>query len=109
MRRLIIGAMALVTGVVAAVGLAVRRRRGRRDDVLPLEPAPPLMPASPSPAPKRRRPRRKPGAAVGAATATATSIESGPSPAIAGEPTPAPKRRRRRKPAARTTDSPDAA
>ncbi|MGZ8527346.1 MAG: hypothetical protein ACXWWR_00995 [Candidatus Limnocylindrales bacterium] len=42
MRRLIIGATAIVTGLVAAVGVVVRRRRARRDDVLPLDPAPPL-------------------------------------------------------------------
>lgn len=42
MRRLIFGATALVTGLVAAVGMVVRRRRAKRDDVLPLDPAPPL-------------------------------------------------------------------
>jgi hypothetical protein len=87
MRRLIFGAMALVTGVAAAIGLAVRRRRGHRDESLPLEPAPPLL-ATPgvapaeagaapvasmeadlgaaaglSVAPRRRRPRPKPAGA----------------------------------------------
>jgi hypothetical protein len=41
MRRLIIGATAIVTGLMAAVGVVVRRRRAR-NDVLPLDPAPPL-------------------------------------------------------------------
>ncbi len=42
MGRLIIGATAIVTGLVAALGVVVRRRRNRPDDVLPLDPAPPL-------------------------------------------------------------------
>lgn len=97
MRRLIIGAMALVTGVAAAIGLTVRRRRGHRDDFLPLEPAPPLLAtpqagsteaaAAPGPvpsmeadfgstaeppvAPKRRRPRRKPAGAKASEAKTA--------------------------------------
>lgn len=43
MGRLIIGATAIVTGIAAAVGgVVLRRRRASRDDVLPLDPAPPL-------------------------------------------------------------------
>lgn len=42
MGRLIIGATAIVTGVAAALGMVVRRRRARRDDALPLDPAVPI-------------------------------------------------------------------
>lgn len=48
MRRLILGATAIVTGLVAALGMVVRRRRAQRDDVLPLDPAPPLMSTRPA-------------------------------------------------------------
>ena len=48
MRRLIFGATAIVTGLVAALGMVVRRRRAQHDDVLPLDPAPPLMSSRPA-------------------------------------------------------------
>jgi hypothetical protein len=132
MRRLIIGAVALASGALAAlgVGLGVRRRRGRHDDVLPLDPVPLLSavaaPAAEaevasieadfgaveaaSPAPKRRRPRRKKPAAPDAgggtesSAAAATTADRSPGTAATAaseETAPAPKRRRpRRKPAA---------
>jgi hypothetical protein len=49
MGRLIIGATAIVTGLAAAVGgVVLRRRRAKRDDVLPLDPAPPLGSSAPA-------------------------------------------------------------
>ena len=42
MRRLILGAVALITGLLAAGGIAMARRRGDRDEILELDPAPPL-------------------------------------------------------------------
>jgi hypothetical protein len=99
MRRLIFGAVALVTGLLAAVGVALTRRHRNRDEVLELDPAPPFgsgesgattdasveadfgpvgEPAEPeAPArPKRRaRPRRKPAKAV--STESADGTESG--------------------------------
>lgn len=87
MRRLIIGAIALVTGLLAAGGVALTtRRRRNRDEILPLDATPPLgtggsadshasveadfgpvgAPAEPeTPAPaKRKRVRRKPAKAT---------------------------------------------
>ena len=58
MRRLIFGAVALVTGILAAGGLALRRRRGRRDDMLPLEPSPPLASTAAATTAPRRPPIR---------------------------------------------------
>ncbi len=104
MRRLIIGAVALASGALAAlgVGLGVRRRRGRHDDVLTLDPVPPLSgvaaPAAEaevasieadfgaveaaSPAPKRRRARRKkpaaPDAGGGTESSAATTADGSP-------------------------------
>ncbi|MEO8228535.1 MAG: hypothetical protein ABI628_02100 [Chloroflexota bacterium] len=52
MGRLIIGATAIVTGLAATVGgLVLRRRRASRDDVLPLDPAPPFGSSAPTPDP----------------------------------------------------------
>ena len=42
MRRLIFGAVAVVTGLLAALGIGLTRRRRGRDEVLPVEPAPAL-------------------------------------------------------------------
>jgi hypothetical protein len=42
MGRLIIGATAIVAGLLAALGVVVRRRGGHREDVLAIDPAPPL-------------------------------------------------------------------
>jgi len=88
MRRFIIGAVALVTGLLAAGGVALTTRRRRdRDEVLPLDAAPPLAAGEPEEiahasveadfgstvaaaeaeapvAPKRKRPRRKPAKAT---------------------------------------------
>ena len=132
MRRLIIGAMALATGALGAlgVGLGVRRLRGRHDDVLLLDPVPPLSAGAPaaeaevasieadfgavevaSSAPKRRRPRRRKPAAseagagtestAGAASAAGGSPGAAASAASEAGEAAAPKRRRpRRKPAA---------
>lgn len=96
MRRFIIGAVALVTGLLAAGGVALTTRRRRdRDEVLPLDVAPPLGAGEPEDiahasveadfgstvaaaeaevpvAPKRKRVRRKPAKA---ATAEASSTD----------------------------------
>jgi hypothetical protein len=87
MRRLILGAVALITGLLAAGGIAMARRRGDRDEILELDPAPPL------------------GAGESGAT-TDASVEAdfGPvgEPAEAVETPPEPKKRKprvRRKPA----------
>jgi hypothetical protein len=87
MRRLILGAVALITGLLAAGGIAMARRRGDRDEILELDPAPPL------------------GAGESGAT-TDASVEAdfGPvgEPAGAVETPPEPKKRKprvRRKPA----------
>lgn len=141
MRRLIIGAVALASGALAAlgVGLGVRRRRGRHDDVLLLDPVPPLSAAAApvpeaevasveadfgaveaaGPAPKRRRPRRKkpgPVAAGGtessAAAATTADGSPGAAATAASEPgatAPAPKRRRPRRKPAATSPTEGAA
>ena len=116
MRRLIIGATAIVTGLAAALGVVVRRRRGRRDDVLPLDPAPPLgsnAPAShepvaapsieagfgsvgdpPAAAKRKPRARRKPAttkrSATGAGKTGAAKADDAPNQAAA--PTARPKR-----------------
>jgi hypothetical protein len=100
MRRLIFGAVALVTGLLAAGGIALRRRRGQRDEVLPLDPVPPLASAEAALAafadeepgtatvgispkkPRRRRPRKKP--AAGAAAAAADGASDSPAPPAAG-------------------------
>jgi ribonuclease E len=87
MRRLIIGAMALGTGVAAAIGLAIRRRRGHQDDVLPLEPAPPLL-ATPQ--------AGSPEAAAASASAPSVETDFG---ATAERPVAPKRRRQRRKPA----------
>ncbi len=101
MRRFIIGTVALVTGLLAAGGIALTTRRRRdRDEVLPLEAAPPLGAGEPEEiahasveadfgptvavaeadapvAPKRKRVRRKPAKA---ATADAPGTDDGPTP-----------------------------
>jgi hypothetical protein len=133
-----IAAAAVVTGLAAAIGLAVRRRRGRRDELLPIDPAPPLASAEaavaafaeeePSVAadfgpvtatvgisatkPKRRsRPRKKPGTA---ASQPAQPSDDAPASADStppdGEPAAAstPRRRARPKPAASSIEEPEA-
>ena len=51
MQRRMFGAAALVTGLVAGLGMAigVRRRRAHRDELLPIDPAPPLSAAGGAP------------------------------------------------------------
>jgi len=92
MRRLILGAAALVTGVAAAVGVALglRRRRAHAEDVLPLEPVPPLG-TLPSPAPSPPA-KREEAVAAGVVSVEADFGAAAEAPAR-------PKRRRRRKPA----------
>jgi hypothetical protein len=120
MRRLIFGAVALVTGLLAAGGLALRRRRGRHDDVLPLDPVPPLASAEAALAafaneqpsvdadsgavtasvgispkkPRRRRPRKKPAAAAAEpeadSPAGSSDAPAAPKPRTSSRPKPAP-------------------
>jgi hypothetical protein len=134
MGRLMIALAAVVTGVAAAIGLTFRRRRGRRDEVLELDPAPPLASAeaavaafaekepsvaadfgavtatvgiSPTKPKRRSRPRKKPAsAAAQPASAVADVAEAGePSPADGGQPAAgAPRRRARPKPATGTDE-----
>ncbi len=90
MRQFIIGAVAIVTGLLAAGGVALTTRRRRdRDEVLPLEVAPPLGAGEPE-------------------DIAHASVEAdfGPTVAAAEAETPvAPKRKRvRRKPAKATTE-----
>ena len=115
MRRLIFGATAIVTGLVATLGMVVRRRRARRDDVLPLDPAPPLgshlAAHEPPPAPSIEAdfgpvdeppssPKRKPRAPRKASTAKPGSTrKASPASSAIGDsagpgttPTPRPKR-----------------
>jgi hypothetical protein len=48
MGRLIIGAAALVAGLAAALGVIVRHRGAHPDELLPLDPAPPLGRTAPA-------------------------------------------------------------
>ena len=131
MRRLIIGATAIVTGLAAALGVLVRRRRGRRDDVLPLDPAPPLGsnapashepvaapsieaglgPVGDSPAAAKRKPpaRRKPAttkrSATGAGKTGAAKADDAPNQAAAPAARPKRPTRVRTSPLAKSAES----
>ena len=129
MGRLMIALAAVVTGVAAAIGLTFRRRRDRRDEVLELDPAPPLASAeaavaafaekepsvaadsgpltatvgiSPTKPKRRSRPRKKPAsAAARPASPPADTAEAGEPSPNDGDPPAAgvPRRRARPKPA----------
>ncbi len=121
MQRRMFGAAALVTGLVAGLGMAigVRRRRSHRDELLPIDPAPPLSGAVAASVPGR--PTTSVGATAGAGETTADAAPAKPrrrrqhrKPAAAvspsgegGEPVAATKPRRRRPPSspAATTET----